>query len=281
MRICLSFVLLLAALASGLAADDVYLANGRSFKGVIAETSDSQVHIRIAGGVVSLPASQVLRVEKAESSLGEYLARKQALELSLEAGAADWLALARWARTRGLEHGVREAALEAAEINPQLEGLAPLLRSLGYVYDEQVDRFVSYDDFMVRRGFVEANGSWIPRAEAEAERQRRDAELALRRAAQQEAARVAREERLAALAEISLLRDARPTAGYSAPPLLMLPGYWFPPVFVPPLPPGMPRDPDPGEPPPHRPRHREPDHGRHGHGGIRVPGSLIPFDGGN
>jgi hypothetical protein len=274
MRICLSFVLLLAASAAELAADDVYLANGRSFKGVVAETSETQVHIQIAGGVVSLPASQVLRVDKAESSLGEYLARRSELERKPEVTAADWLALARWARSRGLDHGVREAALKAAALDPQLEGLAPLLRSLGFVYDEQIDRYVSYDDFMVRRGFVQSGGLWITKAENDLNRQRAEAELALRRAAQQEAARQAREERLAALAEISLIREsARGSGAAYSTPYVMLPSYWLPPILIPP----MPREPDPREPPAQRPpRHREPESGRHNHGGIRVPGSLIP-----
>jgi hypothetical protein len=281
MKIRLSFVLLLAASAIDLAADDVYLVNGRSFKGVVAETSATQVHIQIAGGMVSIPASQVARVDKADSSLGEYLARKGELARKTEVTADDWLALARWARGKGLDHGTREAALRAAELDPRLEGLAPLLRGLGFVYDEQIDRYVSYDDFMVRRGFVRSDGVWITKAEHDLSRQRAEAELAQRRAAQAEAARQAREDRLAALAEISLLRDSRrgPSAavGY-APPYIVLPSYWLPPIFLP----SVPRDPDPREPPPHHrpPRQRKQDPGRDGHGGIRIPGSLIPFDGG-
>jgi hypothetical protein len=131
---------------------------------------------------------------------------------------------------------------------------------------------------MVRRGFVQSGGAWITKAEHDLNRQRADTELAMRRAAQQEAARRVREERLAALAEISLIREsARSSApAYPVAPYVVLPSYWLPPILLPPVP----REPDPQEPPPHRPpRRHEPEPARHHRGGIRIPGSLIPFDG--
>lgn len=267
------FVVILAFLASipPAFADDVYLTNGRKFEGVIAETTGSQVRIWMAGGVLSLPSSQVARVEKEESALAEYLRRKDDLQANSRARAADWLELARWAQARGLQHGARESGLRAAALDPRLEGVAPVLRGLGYVYDEQLDRWIPYAESMRRRGFVLSYGQWISREEYEAATLAREEEAERRRIARQEQARAAREDRLAALTELVLVREVerseREVPGYSA-PLAVFPGYFFPPVFV------------PGH------GHRRPHHGRRfnaidpndgqPHGFIRVPGSLIP-----
>src|SRR5215469_7405388 len=114
-------VLLCALLGSPLplAADDVYLKNGRSFENVVAEVGDTQVRVHMPGGVVSLPRSAVERVTKADSSFAEYLRRKQELESRDRAAgsagdardaarrAADWLELARWARSKDLPQATR------------------------------------------------------------------------------------------------------------------------------------------------------------------------------
>jgi len=72
-------------MGEAVSADDVFLKNGRKFEGVIAETTDTQVRIRMQGGVVSLPKSQVLRVESKDSDLSGYLRRKEALRKSPDA----------------------------------------------------------------------------------------------------------------------------------------------------------------------------------------------------
>lgn len=270
MRNPLALSLLLSLSAVPVFADDVYLANGRKFEGVIAETTDSEVRIQMQGGVLSLPLAQVARVEKGDSSLAEYLRRKEALQRDPRALASHWVNLARWAQTQKLQHGTREAALKAAEIDPRLDGLGPILRGLGYVYDDQLDRWIPYADSMRRRGFVLANGQWITRQEYETAVRAQEEEAARRRAAREEAARVAREDRLAALTELALVREATGSERRSSGgPLVVYPGYFFPPLFVDP-----PHDPDfPGG------RHR----GRSGfgpragspHSSTRVPGSLI------
>src|SRR6185436_6790936 len=161
-------------------ADTVYLANGRTFENVIAETTETEVKIRMPGGSLSLPRSHVLRVEASDSDFAEYLRRKEAI--GRNGSAADWLLLARWARLNGLEQGVREAALAAAHLDPHLEGLAPLLRSHGYVLDPQLDRWIPYADSMRRQGFVLADGQWISREENAARQRAREEEMERRRA---------------------------------------------------------------------------------------------------
>lgn len=233
MRNPLALSLLLSLSAVPVFADDVYLANGRKFEGVIAETTDSEVRIQMQGGVLSLPLTQVARVEKGESSLAEYLRRKEALQRDPRSLASHWLDLARWAQTQKLQHGTREAALKAAELDPRLDGLGPILRGFGYVYDDQIDRWIPYADSMRRRGFVLANGQWITRQEHEAAVRVQEEEAARRRAAREEAARAAREDRLAALTELALVREMRGSERRdSGGTLLVYPGYFFPPLFV-------------------------------------------------
>ncbi len=270
-------------------ADDVFLKNGRKFEGVIAETTDTQVRIRMQGGVVSLPISQVLRVESKDSDLSGYLRRKEALRRSADANAQDWLELARWAKTQGLEQGAREAALAAAELNPKLDGVATLLRGYKYTFDEAAGRWISYEESMRKRGFVFTQGAWISREElAERARLQREAEAhvaQLREAAR--ADRAARQTEMLLATQTALLQEtvrdrerernagpyAAPYAGYGW-PVVVIPGYFSNPCH---------RGDCNNNPPPGGGGEGGGHGGGHNRGGghtrssfTRVPGSLIP-----
>jgi hypothetical protein len=203
----LPLLLLLSLVGVPLFADDVYLVNGRKFEGVITEMTESQVHIQMQGGTLSLPRSQVLRVDTGDSSLAEYLRRKEALKKDPGAGAADWLELARWAQAKDLQQAARESALAAATLDPGLSGLGPILRGFGYVLDDQAGGWIPYAESMQRRGFVLANGQWITREEHTARVRASEEEAARLRAQREEQARAARTDQLAALAELTLVRD--------------------------------------------------------------------------
>jgi hypothetical protein len=254
-------LLLLCLIAVPAFADDVYLTNGRKFEGVLAETVGSQVRIQMQGGTLSLPKSQVLRVEEGDSSLSEYLRRREALKKNLATDAADWLELARWARAHELGQATRESALAAAALNPRLDGLAPILRGYGHVLDEQLDRWIPYEESMRRKGFVQSNGQWITREEYAVRVRAREEEDARRHAVFAERARAAREDRLAALTELTLTRElTRQVQPVQTPlflnpfygPVVVIPGFWIPPHGS-----KRPHRPDPGE-------------------FTHVPGSLIP-----
>ncbi len=161
---------LLAAVSSF--ADTVYLTNGKSFQDVVAQVSDTQVRIQMPGGEIRVPRASVERVEPKESAYASFLERRAALGRA--SGAKDWLMLARWAAANGLDQGARETALRAAQLDPHLEGLASLLRGFGYVYDRDLDRYVSYADEMHRRGLVNDGGVWISRQEQAEQRQARE-----------------------------------------------------------------------------------------------------------
>lgn len=231
------------ALPTAADADRVVLANGRVFADVVAVRHDDRVEIRMGGGTLTLPLSQVVAVEASASTLAEYQARALSLEADRGAGAEQWLALARWASDQGFEYGAREAALEAAALAPGLAGLEALLPGLGYAFDEGSGRWLPVDEAMRRRGWVEDGGEWVP------------AELASRRAeerrAREEARRRAEEarrlERLTALAEAQAASQPAegPAPGYYDPWGYGW-GYWGVPLYVP--------VPGPGPRPPHRDR---------------------------
>jgi hypothetical protein len=266
-------------------ADDVYLTNGRKFEGVIAETTDSQVRIRLQGGVISLPKSQVLRVDAKDSDLSGYLSRREALRRNADARAQDWLELARWAKSQGLEQATREAALAAAELDPKLEGLSPILRGFRYSYDEQLGRWVSYDESMRRRGFVYTGGVWVSREElAERDRQR-EQEMARRRADAEaaRAERTARQTELLLATQTALLAETVRDRQQAQAPYLYTPSYGWPVVVIPGyFPPGQHcrhgdcgPSPSPGGSGPEPPSQSRPARDSHS-GFIRIPGSLIP-----
>jgi hypothetical protein len=278
-RLLVSVLLALLLRAPGFA-DTVYLANGRSFEGVIAQESADEVKIQMPGGSLSLPRSHVLRVEKSESDFAEYMRRKAALRR--DAGAGEWVKLARWAKTQGLEQGVREAALVAADLDPHAEGLAPLLRGYGYVLDEQLDRWIPYADSMRRKGLVQWNGQWISHQEHEArlraereESERRNAERMAARTAQ--ATQAAREAELA-LAEMALRERLAETSAPQGIPLYGGVPLYISPWYVPPIQTPRPCHHCGSNPPPHQMPPPSPPPHRQGPSSTvtHVPGSLIP-----
>lgn len=143
MRIRLFAAVTIAFLPLAAQADRIYLENGKSFDDVVlvAETA-TEVRFLVASGEMTLPRSWVERVERVPGALEQYIARQRALAADPEASAGDYLALARWARVQNLDHGFRESLMTAAEFDPTLKGLAPLMASLGYSFDPEGEIWV-------------------------------------------------------------------------------------------------------------------------------------------
>jgi hypothetical protein len=201
----LSLLALAAALPA--AADTVHLRNGRDYEGVIADRTAEGVRIRLAFGYIVIPDDQVLSIDKEASPLAEYLERKAALLASPDARAAEWLALARWAKSNDLAQGVREAAEIAAELDPGLPGLDPLLRPFGIVFEEKTGRWLPLAEVMARRGLVSFEGEWMTAADRRSLLAERERERAI--AAQEATAR-----RLAAVAAALAAREAAEARQY-------------------------------------------------------------------
>lgn len=262
-------------------ADVLYLENGNSMEGVVVEEGSQQVRIKLAFGELTLPRSSVRYVERAESALELYLREREALQGSPNSTARNWLELAFWATQNDLDHSSREAALEAARLDPALEGLAPLLMAHGYALDEELGQWVPLAEMMRRRGYVEQDGRWVAAAELAAIK-RASFEAAESRRAQREHDRLARAMGMLVVSQIvqaeemrrqrdqALLYGALPIHG--GVPIAVFPGVW----------PGAPKQ------LPHRAaRHHTESGGRTGEAGparaahqravlSRPPGSLIP-----
>lgn len=235
MRGSLAAVLVLAAGWAG--ADEVHLVNGKSFEDVSARVVGDEVRIELpAGGEIRLPRSHVARIEEGESGMEVF--RRRARELGPEAGAAEWLELAEWARARELSRGYREAALEAARREPGLPGVKAAMSELDFVWEERLSEWLPRAEAMRRRGLVPWNGEWVTAEERD--RQIQAAWQREREAAEEarERARDERLDRLTRLVEVQTeLEIARGLADTRAPrrevepvyPVYYLPGFWFPP----------------------------------------------------
>lgn len=277
-------LLVVLGLSSPLRGDDVYLTNGKVYEGVLAEREGDSVRIRLSFGSLGIPASQVDRIVKAEAPLQVLLRRERALLEDETSSAESWLDLARWAEARGFVSAVREAALRAAELDPELPALGSILRPAGFRYDEELQRWIPLAEYMARRGFVRFEGEWISREtqqelirQARAERreaEERESARRLRRATEE----LARAATLQALAETRRSEPATvvvaPSSGFVAP------GFGVPALVGPVRPDRHPRDRD-VKPPRKRPDHRPHTRRAHHTGTFRdlmdrQPGSFIP-----
>lgn len=231
-RVGVALVLAAGLTAGVLVADDVLLANGESFEGVIARLDGEQVVIRLEFGELRVAAESVARIDATKSPLSEYLDRRKAL-IGDGGTAQEWLELARFACSAELRHSCREALLEAARVDPELEGLGPEMRAFGYDFDSELGRWIPYAERMRRAGLVLHLGQWVRPEERAAESQRageerREVEETLSRAVEILAlAQLERETR--ATEESRRTARAAPAVPYGF-PVAHFGGYYFPPL---------------------------------------------------
>jgi hypothetical protein len=271
-------VLLLVLVAASSAADVVHLLNGRSIEGIVLEESADQVRIRLAFGEIGLPRSSILQIERGRSALAEFLERREALMTSGQS-ATTWLALARWADDHGLDHSCREATLRAAQLDPGLEGLRPLMQRFGYAFDQELAIWLPYEELMERRGYVRSGDRWLSPAQAVAHRQALE-ESARHRQEQLRHDRLARAMEMIALARIAEAEENRQRLDAVPRYPVGLPVYGGFPIFVRPgHGPRFPSRPRPPQAKPGHPPEVAPHDSRETHQGriiSRAPGSWIP-----
>lgn len=106
-------LLLLTALP--IAADEVFLKNGRVLDGTVVERTDTQVVIDVAAGRLSLPMSMIERVESSASEVSEYQRRADGLAADDVAG---WLRLGFWAKDERLDTKSRDAFAKVFATDP-------------------------------------------------------------------------------------------------------------------------------------------------------------------
>ena len=277
MRSSLLVPLLLLS-AGALRADEVRLLNGRTLEGVVSAESEDAVELQVPGGTISIPRAKVREIVRSDSAWTEYQSR--AAELRKSGGEArDWVQLAHWASGERMDTAARDAALEAARIDPRLAELAPVMRGFGYELDEPTSRWLPFEEAMRSRGLVPVDGNWLTPQEAAELRRRSEEEARARELERLD--RAAAEARLAA-AELEASRASAydygngPWNNYGG----WISPYYVPyvsPVYVPYLPipgvrPDRPRPTphvDGGSPPP--PPAQQPAKGGNTHGGVKRP----------
>lgn len=183
MRRCPVLLLLLAS-CSFASADQVILKGGGRVTGVVIEKTARSVVLETGPGRVSLPASQVERIETGQSALASYHSRAVALRADDVAG---WLDLALWARDAGLQTQAQEAFARVLATDPEN---VPAHRALGHV--RLGERWGSVEESYRAQGLVPFEGEWMTLAEREAILRHR-AEEALAKRARIEADARARE----------------------------------------------------------------------------------------
>ncbi len=97
--IACAVLLVLFVLGGVVAADTLYLKNGKKFEGTLVSESGGVVKFKTAGGVLEFPKSQVDRVEKGATKADEYKERRAKLK---DDDIEGLLALARWCREQKL-----------------------------------------------------------------------------------------------------------------------------------------------------------------------------------
>lgn len=170
-----TLVLSLSALAL---ADTVTLANGHKLEGSARRVGD-RVVIQTAGGEVTLEASEVRSIEKGETKLDLYQAKRETLDAKDAKAQAE---LARWCAKNKLGKQSREHWEEVVKLDPEH---ADARTALGFVQHDGA--WMTPDEAKEAQGLVKVKVGgrerWVPRAEARA-MERKDAERDRKKALQ-------------------------------------------------------------------------------------------------
>jgi len=189
--------------ASGVCkADRTYLVGGTVLEGK-ATRSGQRVVVEVESGEITLPASAVLRIERGESIVSRFEARRAALR---PGDVKARLELADYCRDHGMRGRERALLVEILEVD---ESNASARARLGYVKTET--GWATEAEVMRAKGLVLREGRWVTPAEArESERLQLEAMLVARRREDAEAELAAQRSRLAAQqAELDAQRDAQ------------------------------------------------------------------------
>lgn len=243
-----SLVALLLAAPTVAHGDQLLLKGGGKLSGVLVETTAEVVVFEVAAGRVSLPRARVERIVRGPSALAEYRSRLATLH---DGDVPAWLALALWARERGLRTQERHAFARVLALDP---GNTSAQQALGNVL--LGGRWLTPEQSYRAQGYVLFEGEWVlpeQRDEALRERAARERADAAERARAEAEARVREAEARAAAADAR--RAESQGAGYPLSWALAGGGCCLrtvlsplPSPFVPPL------TPPPPPPEPRRPR---------------------------
>jgi hypothetical protein len=161
----LCWVGLLALAASGLRADTVYLTEGGTLSGIVTVDGE-KVTVRHPYGCMTVPMSQVVRIERKECALAAFERQLAAVTPEIPDAAQRVWALREWCLRRGLSIQARDCETRVLELAPDFE---PARRVLGFMKYQGV--WLTRDEFCRAVGKVQYDGMWVtPEERAELER---------------------------------------------------------------------------------------------------------------
>jgi hypothetical protein len=188
----------LVVVAGAASADEVYLRSGGRLTGEVVQRTAEVLILEAEPGRITLPASYVVRVVTGPSDLS--LFRERAGRLAND-DVGGWLALARWARERGLLTAARQAFEHVTTVDP---ANATAHQALGHVLMD--GRWVSQEESYRARGYVFFEGAWMRPEQMQASLAQRAAEAEAERARAESDARVREADARARVAEAEARR---------------------------------------------------------------------------
>lgn len=205
MRSTAAAVLLATLCVSPAWADVVVLKDGERVEGIVEERG-GEVVVRLDFGSITFERSEIARVEKGQTALGDFERRRAALA---PRDAEGRYRLGLEAEKQGLDALARALHREVLELSVDHKGARA---ALGYRRHEGA--WLTEDEYMLGQGYVRQGGAWITREAAAALAQAEEARRA-REAEQQ--ARLASEARIQRLeAEVAAARQEAATAAARA-----------------------------------------------------------------
>lgn len=144
-------------LCSAARADEVRLASGGTVSGIVRQESD-MVIVEVTAGMVSVPASQVVEIERKRHALHDYYERYGPLERSSDPKAL--YELASWAAQKGLPRFAVELSARVLKLDREHEGAHKLLG-----HELREGRWMTAEESKTANGQVFFRGRWMAGAE--------------------------------------------------------------------------------------------------------------------
>ena len=173
MRLTVLFLAMLAAVAGNASSDVVWLKKGGTLEGRV-EVRGEEVVVHLANGAVTLRRDEIDRIEKKETILDVYEAKRAALPAGDPQARYE---LGLWCELSGLEGRAKSHHEEAIALDPDHAGAR---RELGQVLRD--GRWMTEDEARAAEGYVLYQGRWL-RPETVAQLLRADQALADAKAA--------------------------------------------------------------------------------------------------
>lgn len=206
-----SAVIFLDVLGGSAGADEVTLANGSKFVGILRENPGDphRVELEIGVGTVWFPRKDVLSMSKGRTDLHEYYERWNAVKDGRSVD--DVLALARFAEEKRLPKFVKGLMDLVLRLDSENETAR---RRLGF--EKYQGKWMTRDELNRAKGLARFEGRWVTSAEKEIVLSER-LEAKIRRAQAEEERRTKAEEERRARAERLVEIMASPTGYYYRP----------------------------------------------------------------